>query len=269
MDLAVIAVGILFALSGFLALGWLARERTGQSGWIDAAWTAGVGIVGVVVALLPLSALSTWPAVRQAAVAALVALWSLRLGSHIVARNLRTADDPRYAALARDWGAAASRRMLFFAMMQAAVSVPLVLSIALAAQNPISQFRLQDWFGVAVLAVAVAGEGIADRQLRNFAARLENRGRVCDVGLWRWSRHPNYFFEWLGWCAYPLFAIDLAGGHPWGWLAVASPICMYWLLVHVSGIPPLERHMAETRGEPFRVYRERTSAFFPAPPARQ
>ena len=93
-----------------------------------------------------------------------------------------------------------------------------------------------------------------------------NRNRICDVGLWGWSRHPNYFFEWFGWLAYPLLAIDSGGGYPWGWAALAGPACMYWLLVHVSGIPPLEAHMLEYRRDEFRAYQARTNAFFPAPP---
>jgi steroid 5-alpha reductase family enzyme len=90
-----------------------------------------------------------------------------------------------------------------------------------------------------------------------------NRGRVCDQGLWSWSRHPNYFFEWLQWVAYPLLAIELAGGYPWGWIALGGPVCMYWLLVYVSGIPPLEEHMVRRYGAAYRAYQGRTNAFFP------
>nr|HAQ95548.1 hypothetical protein [Afipia sp.] len=86
-----------------------------------------------------------------------------------------------------------------------------------------------------------------------------------DTGLWGWSRHPNYFFEWLGWLAYPLFAIDFGGDFPWGFAALAGPICMYWLLVHVSGIPPLEEHMLRRHGSKFHDYQSKTSAFFPYP----
>ena len=82
------------------------------------------------------------------------------------------------------------------------------------------------------------------------------------------SRHPNYFFEWLGWLAYPLFAIDLSGGYPAGWFALAAPAFMYWLLVHVSGIPPLEQQMLRTRGDAYRAYQQRTRAFVPLPLVR-
>jgi steroid 5-alpha reductase family enzyme len=107
---------------------------------------------------------------------------------------------------------------------------------------------------------------MADRQLHAFKANPRNKGCVCDAGLWSLSRHPNYFFEWLGWLAYPLLAIDLARSYDWGWLALLAPAGMYWLLVYVSGIPPLEAHMLRSRGAVFRDYQVRTSAFFPMPP---
>jgi steroid 5-alpha reductase family enzyme len=105
---------------------------------------------------------------------------------------------------------------------------------------------------------------LSDRQLARFVADPRNAGGICDTGLWAWSRHPNYFFEFLGWCGWPLFAFD--PDWPVGWLAVLAPVLMYWLLVHVSGIPPLEQVMLASRGDAFRKYQSRTSAFFPMPP---
>jgi steroid 5-alpha reductase family enzyme len=145
------------------------------------------------------------------------------------------------------------------------VTVVLALTMLLAAQNPSPSLHLQDLLAFLVLAGAISAEGAADAQLRRFALEPNKKGKVCDTGLWRWSRHPNYFFEWLGWCAYPLFAIDLSGNYPWGWIALVGPACMYWLLVHVSGIPPLEKHMLRTRGDEFRAYQARTGGFFPLP----
>jgi steroid 5-alpha reductase family enzyme len=140
------------------------------------------------------------------------------------------------------------------------------LSMMLAAHNPAPFPRALDVAGIVVLIIAVAGEGIADEQLRRFKKNPANRGRVCDVGLWGWSRHPNYFFEWFGWVAYPLLAIDTSGGWYWGWLALSGPAFMYFLLVHVSGIPLLEQQMLKSRGDAFRAYQTRVSAFFLLPP---
>ena len=264
-----LVVAISISLAIIMSGAWLAWRRTKNSGWIDTTWTFGVGAVGCIGALAP----ALWSGgitARQGLVAVLVAVWSLRLGLHIARRTAGITDDPRYGKMVADWGADASRQMFFLAEKQALVSIPLALSMVLAAWNPLPGLRLQDALGVLVLIAAIVGEGIADAQLRRFRADPQNRGRICDVGLWGWSRHPNYFFEWLGWVAYPLLAIDLGGTYafsfPWGWAALLAPVCMYWLLVHVSGIPPLEAHMLERRGDQFRAYQARTSAFFPAPP---
>jgi steroid 5-alpha reductase family enzyme len=194
-----------------------------------------------------------------------VLAWGLRLGLHIAGRTTSSGDDPRYRDLIRQWGADAPRLMFLFLQSQAAVGVVLVVSIALAAHNPSPTMRLQDIAGLAILLAAIVGEAVADRQLRTFKSEPCNRGAICDVGLWSLSRHPNYFFEWLGWVAYPVIAIDLAGYNPYGWLALAAPACMYWVLVYVSGVPPLEQHMIRTRGEAFRAYQRRTRPFFPIP----
>jgi steroid 5-alpha reductase family enzyme len=137
----------------------------------------------------------------------------------------------------------------------------------LAARNP-RPLSWLDGAALIVLLVAISGEALADRQLRRFRADPANHGRVCDLGLWGWSRHPNYFFEWLVWVAYALLAIDPFGGYPWGWLALFAPAFMYWLLVYVSGVPPLEQQMLRSRGEKYREYQARVSAFIPLPPAR-
>jgi steroid 5-alpha reductase family enzyme len=255
------------ALAAIMAGAWLVWRVTRNSGWIDTTWTFGLGVVGAGAALIPAFHAGTVTA-RQILVAALVALWAMRLGLHIASRTAGISDDPRYGKMVRDWGVDASRQMFFLVEKQALVSIPLALSIVLAAWNPASGLGAQDYLGALVLIVAIAGEGVADAQLRRFRAQPDNRNRVCDVGLWGWSRHPNYFFEWFGWLAYPLIAIDLAGGYAFGFVALIGPVCMYWLLVHVSGIPPLEAHMLDRRGEAFRSYQAHTNAFFPAPPRR-
>ncbi len=258
------ALAIAICLSMIMALAWAVRRQTNNSGWVDAVWTFGMGIVGLASALIVLPGAEDWTS-RQIIVAILIALWSLRLGAHIAQRNLEIEDDPRYAALAKEWGAEASQRMFWLLQKQALVTIPLALSVFLAAQNPVSGLRLQDALAILVALMAIIGEGISDRQLRQFKSRSDTASGVCDQGLWRWSRHPNYFFEWLGWLAYPIFAIDLSGTYPWGWLALAGPLCMYWLLRHVSGIPLLEKHLIQSRGDAYHAYQNRTSAFFPLP----
>lgn len=259
---------IALALGGGMSLAWLAWRRTKNSGWVDTVWTFSVGLVGLAGALLPPTG-SDALASRRAMVAAFTCLWALRLGLHIARRTRGITDDPRYARLLQGWGADAPRQMFVLLQKQALVSIPLGLAMVLAAANPEPALRPQDWLAVAIMAVAIIGEATADAQLRRFAADPANRGpdirgrKVCEIGLGRWSRHPNYFFEWFGWLAYPLLAI---GAWQWGWLALAAPVCMYWVLAYVSGVPPLEEHMLATRGDAYRAYQRRTSTFFPLPP---
>jgi steroid 5-alpha reductase family enzyme len=257
-------VGGLVLLVAVMSLAWLVQRITGNSGWVDVAWSFGTGLCGVVFALAPIGGQPI--TTRQIAVALLVAIWSVRLGWHIALRSAAGHDDPRYAELRREWGASAQWRLFQFLMVQAIVAWGLAVSMLLAARNPATGFRPLDLLGAAVLIAAIAGEGIADWQLRRFKADPANKGRVCDVGLWSWSRHPNYFFEFLGWVAYPLFAIGPSG---WGWFALTGPALMFWTLRYASGVPPLEAHMLRRYGDPFRAYQARVNAFFPGPPANR
>jgi steroid 5-alpha reductase family enzyme len=268
--MTVLYLGALAAMAVSLSIlmvgAWVVQQRTGNSGWVDTIWTFALGLVGVGSALWPVA--GAVPNARQWLVAALVAIWSLRLGTHIAVRAAGTTDDPRYAALAKEWGANSPRKMLLFLQNQGFASIPLVFAIFVAARFPGEALRLQDHLGALILLAAIAGEGLADAQLKRFRELTANKGRVCDAGLWRWSRHPNYFFEWFGWLAYPVIAVSLDHPltYPWGWATLLAPIFMYWILVHVTGIPPLEAQMLRSRGDRYRDYQSRTSPFFPLPP---
>lgn len=250
-------------MSAVMALAWVIQQRTGQSGWVDACWTFGVGAAGVVTGLT--ASLMQPGSLRPLIVTIVAAVWSFRLGFHIVARTRGAGDDPRYAKMKKAWGSDAPRRMFRLLQIQALVSVPLVLAIALATWDGARPLGLQDLAACLLVVVAIGGEALADAQLRAFASDPANRGQVCRRGLWRYSRHPNYFFEWLIWLAYPLFAINLASGPDWNYLSLAAPAVMYWLLTRVSGIPLLEQHMVERYGDPYRDYQRTTNAFFPFP----
>jgi steroid 5-alpha reductase family enzyme len=253
-------------LAVIMSLAWVVQYRTGQGAWVDVCWTFGIGLAGLLVALWPLAPGDL--EFRQGAVAGLIALWSLRLGFHLVERALNSAPDERYEGLKRAWGAKAQPRLFAFLLLQAAAGALLVVSLLVAARNPTPGPTLQDLLAVLIMLIAMGGEATADRQLVAFKVNPANKGRICDTGLWAWSRHPNYFFEWLGWCAWPIMAIDATGQWPWGALALTAPIYMYWLLTRVSGVPPLEAHMKKTRPEAFAAYAARTSIFFPRPPKK-
>ncbi|RVT92008.1 DUF1295 domain-containing protein [Rhodovarius crocodyli] len=242
------------ALSLVMALAWQVQRRLGNAGWVDAFWTFGLGGTGTALALL------AGNGARRFLVAGLIAAWALRLGLHIAARTRGAPEDSRYAGFRQEWGSDFQRRMFSFLQIQAAAGAPLLVPMLVAARNP-HPLGWPDALALILAALAVAGEALADRQLQAFRTDPANKGRVCDAGLWGWSRHPNYFFEWLHWFAYPLFA--LGGGL--AWLAFIGPAFMYVLLVHVSGIPPLEAQMLRSRGDAYRAYRRRVSAFFPFP----
>ena len=246
------------ALAAGMAAAWVVQRLSGNSGWVDTIWSFTTGAGGVAAALVPAAGAVH---IRQIVVAILITLWAGRLGLHIASRARHGGDDPRYAAMAEQWGKLWPAYLFVFLEIQAAASMVLVLAVRLAAANPAPFPAATDVAGMALLVIAVAGETAADGQLRRFART--NKGAVCDIGLWRYSRHPNYFFEWLGWCAWAVIAVDPS--HPLSFMALGAPGLMYVLLVHVSGIPPLEAHMLATRGERFRAYQATTSAFFPAP----
>jgi steroid 5-alpha reductase family enzyme len=248
------AIALALAMSG----AWALQRATRNAGWVDAVWSGATGLVGAACALAPGPIDS-----RQLIVATLAALWSARLAWHIAQRTAGGApEDARYAEFRRDWGAAFESRLFWFLMIQAAAAWVLVLSITLAAHRP-GPLRAADGLAIAILLVSVAGEAVADAQLRAF--RRAGSGGICDRGLWGWSRHPNYFFEFLAWCAYPIFAIDLSGH---GLASLAGPAMMFWLLRYVSGVPPLEKSMLARRGDAFRAYQQRVSAFVPLPPSK-
>lgn len=265
LELLVALIVAAVAFSIVMSVATVVERTTGNAGWVDTIWTFGLGAVCVGAALVPLGP-EGWPAARQLLVAVLAATWSVRLGSHLAARSAKAGDDPRYAALRQQWGRDAPRRMAIFLQIQALVSIPMIATVLLAAHRPAPGLGLQDVLGLALVVAGIAGEGLADRQLRAFRASKAEKGRVCDDGLWGWSRHPNYFFEWLTWVGIAVIALDVSGAYWVGWLALGGPACMYWLLVHVSGVPPLEEHMLARHGAAFRAYQARTSAFFPLPP---
>jgi len=252
------------ALSAAMTIAWVLEQRAGNASWIDFGWTSAVRLSACVGALAPMGAGSN--TARSLACGGLIALWCARLAGHLLRRAVGGIDDLRYEQLRRDWGANASWRMFWFAQAQATAGIPLVLAVRLEAHRAREWPDAQDTAGMAFWLIGIGGAALSDWQLRRFVANTSPSGQVCDVGLWRWSRHPNYFFEWLGWTGTAIIAFGIASPNPFGWIGLSAPTLMYWLLVHVSGIPPLEEHMLRTRADAFRAYQRRTSAFFPFPP---
>ena len=246
---------------------WLQQKRTGNAGVVDIAWSFGTGIAGVWLALVPIEEAASYGP-RQWLVAAMAALWSARLGYYILARNRGRGEDPRYRAYREQHGARADAKLFSIFQFNAVFALIFGALMMIAARNPTPALAWTDALGLAIWVAAVGGETYADRTLERFKADPANRGQVCDRGLWRYSRHPNYFFEWLHWFAYVAIAAAGGFGYPWAWLTLAGPLAMYVIINRMTGIPPTERHLLASRGETYRAYQARTNAFFPGPVRR-
>jgi steroid 5-alpha reductase family enzyme len=255
----------LVGLSAVMFAAWVWQRHTVNIGWVDVFWTFGTAAAGVLLSLAWASPASgSWA--RRGLVLAIVLVWGARLGLYVAFRVARSPEDGRYVAIRKDWGDQLQSRLFGFLQIQAAVSVLLAAGIAAAANRPAPGLELADLLGLAIAVIAIAGEGLADEQIKAFRRDPANKGKVCDVGLWAWSRHPNYFFEWLGWFVYPVIAVDLSGAYPIGWMALAAPAVMFAVLRYGTGVPPLEEHMLRSRGAAFAAYQARVSPFFPLPP---
>jgi steroid 5-alpha reductase family enzyme len=263
--LTILILLVVVGLAAVMALAWAAERATGNTGWADVFWTIGTGLAGICFAVCPAVFSGSAPTPRQIVLAALVMLWLGRLSVHIAMRVSKGHEDARYTVLRNRWGSAFPIRLFGFLQLQAICGAALALTVLVAALNPSPGLRALDFIGLAVFAAGLIGESIADGQLRRFAADPDRRGGICMDGLWAWSRHPNYFFEWLVWLAYPCFAITLSGNYLWGWLALLGPAFSYYLLAHVSGVPPLEEHLLRSRGTAYRDYQQRTNSFFLGP----
>jgi steroid 5-alpha reductase family enzyme len=249
----------LVALTGlcvaFAALYFVAR-RMENHGIVDIAWSYAFGAIAGFYAWFA----SGWP-VRRMLVAGMAIVWSVRLGTHLFIRVMshHPTEDGRYRQLRRDWAANFATKMFGFFQMQAVSVVILGAAFLVTAINPAPALHPFEIAGIALWLIAVGGESLADAQLAAFKRDPANKGAVCDVGLWRYSRHPNYFFEWLVWVAFFVFAL----GSPWGWIAIIGPASILWLLLRVTGIPMTEEQSLRSRGDAYRRYQQRTSAFVP------
>jgi len=244
---------VLLALA--MLAGWHAQRRGGPVGSVDVLWSFGVGGLGVALAMMGEGLLE-----RRILLGALLAAWSLRLGLHLVHRLRHEGEDGRY----RDWKQQLGPRAtgVFFWFFQAQALLAAVLSLAFVpAAGHGAPLGPGDALAVALFAIAWLGETLADRQLAAFRADPGNKGKVCEVGLWRYSRHPNYFFETVHWFAYPLLALGAPHG-AWAWLA---PISMLLLVRFVTGVPPTEIRSLRSRGDAYRAYQRSTNALIPGP----
>jgi steroid 5-alpha reductase family enzyme len=258
-----IVLGVLGAMTLVMVAAWAYGLAVRNGGWTDVFWTFGTGGTLAGAALLATTPDGAEP--RRWLVAAFMLIWGLRLGLYLAPRVAGHAEDARYANF-RGTAKNYPLTMLWVSLPQAPATALLGLSVVAAAGRPEPALDLRDLLAVIVFLIAIAGETISDAQMKRFRADPASKGQVMDRGLWAWSRHPNYVFQWLGWMAYPVMALDPS--RPVSLLTLAAPAVMYGLLRHVSGVPPLEAAMLKSRGDSFRDYQRRVGVFFPRPPKR-
>lgn len=235
------------------ALAWAHQQRTSNASIVDVVWALGLGAAAVWIASTGSGAL-----LPRTLLASLAGLWALRLGLYLLRRGRNASEDGRYAHLRRLWGKAPLKWFAMF-QFQALLVALFALPFVAVAANPEPQWRIGTLAGIALWMLAMLGEGIADAQLARFRSDPRNRGKTCRTGLWRYSRHPNYFFEWLHWFAYPLLALD----SPLVLLAWAGPLLMYVFLRWLSGIPFTEAQALRSRGEDYARYQRNTPMLIP------
>ena len=250
-----------FWAGGLLAIGfallWAMLGRTGRSSWADFAWAVAIGVSAAAFTGMG----SGWLP-RKAVVAALALIWAGRLAMHLGKRLSHEGEDGRYLAMAASLGAGYRVFMLGFFLLQAFMAWVFSLPFFVLAQNATEGFRLAEFLGLGLWLLSLAGNNIADRQLVAWKANPANKGKTCRSGLWAWSRHPNYFFEWLICGAYPFMAIDTDA---FAWAAGVA-VFMFVMVRYVSGVPFTEQQAVRSRGDDYRRYQETVSPFFPLPP---
>lgn len=250
-----IALAGLAVVASAMTLLWLVSLRLRDASIVDPFWAPGFLLVcGTYLALAPDQGARAW------IVLALTALWAARLGWHLLRRNLRSGEDPRYATMRASHGERFPVVSLFTVFWLQAVLLWIVSAPLFAAATSGEPLGPLDWIGALVMLAGIVVEAIADRQLEAFKADPGSRGRVLDSGLWRYSRHPNYFGNAVLW--WGAYLIAVAGGGAW---TVFGPVLMTFLLLKVSGVTLLERDIEERRPG-YADYVRRTSAFVPLPP---
>ena len=238
---------------------WVVQVRIHDASHVDVAWAVLIACAAILYALL-----ADGDVGHRVLAAVLASVWGLRLGAYLFFdRVLGKDEDGRYRALRAKWGASADARFFVFFQVQALFVVFFSLPFAFVALDPVAGFGAVAWVGIALWVTGNAGAIVSDRQLARWRSSPENEGRTARSGLWSWSRHPNYFFEWVTWCGNALVATTA----PWGWIAWSVPAALLFLLFRVTGIPATEAQALRSRTD-YADYQRTTSAFVPLPPRR-
>ncbi|GAB5561590.1 MAG: DUF1295 domain-containing protein [Synoicihabitans sp.] len=255
--LVVLGTATVALIIWFAVIFWVCR-RMDNYGVVDVAWSFSFTPLAWFYALS-----GTGWSMRQLVIASLASIWSIRLGSHLYKRVFahHPEEDSRYKQLRTDWKDNFTPMMLGFFQLQAISVVVLALPFLFPVFNASLGFSALEIIGTSIVFLSLCGETLADGQLAAFRRREENKGKVCNRGLWRYSRHPNYFFEWMIWVGFGVFAL----GSAYGWVGLIAPASIYYLLRYKTGVPMAEESSLKSKGDAFREYQKTTNEFFPGP----
>lgn len=245
-----------WALAATLLFGlYLVQRRTRDATAVDAGWAVSLVLLAVLYAV----AAPGDPA-HRALIAVVAGIENARIAV-LVARRIGKGEDSRYRELRARWRARGREQVSFavFYQAQALLAAALSVPFLLAAFDRRPGLGPAQWVGAGIWLVAAGLEATADHQLAAFRANRANKGKTMRGGLWRYSRHPNYFFQTATWLGYAL----IATGAPWGWLAFSAPAVMFLLVRFVTGVPPAEESSRRSRGDDYRRYQQETSVFVP------
>jgi cyclopropane-fatty-acyl-phospholipid synthase len=258
---------------------WYWQQRCRNAGWVDVVWSALMGIQALLYGGFvlfksdnPKSLSMSTPSLLVLLALGLALLWSGRLAWYLFWRVRGEVEDGRYQALRQRWEPKPGLKFFGFFLAQALIAWLLGLSFYLLfnslslADNTATGVQSSLFFlGLGLGIGAIVGETISDRQLARH--RHQYPGITCRSGLWRYSRHPNYFFEWLHWLSYPLMVSSVYWGQDgevgWGLWIWLAPVIMLIFLYRITGIPYTEKQAVKSRGDDYRRYQQETSAFFP------
>ncbi len=246
------------AASTTMVCTWLVAVRIKNASYVDVAWALGIAGTAILYALL-----ADGSTLHRVVVAGLGTVWGVRLGTHLLGRLAGKEEDGRYQDLRERWAPNANRAFFVFYQAQAGFVVIFSIPFAFVAADA-GELTWLAWVGAALALLSVAGEVTADTQLAVWKGDPANKGKTARNGLWGWSRHPNYFFEWLHWVAWAILALS----SPTGWVAIGVPVFLFVLLFKVTGIPETEAQALRSRGEDYRRYQEEVSVFVPLPPKK-
>lgn len=253
--LTMFALGALVAFLLF-TFTWLLSMKLNNFSFVDITWSYSLAF------LAPLYAFAGHGLPLRKGIALIIALgWSLRLGTYLLVRIRRhhPHEDVRYTVLREKWQDQMALNFFGFFQAQALLITLLSVPVLVACLNPAPQLSIIEIIGAGVWLIGISGEALADAQMNAFKRNPARKGKVCQLGLWRYSRHPNYFFESVVWLGFWLFAC----GSPWGWATFYAPALILYFLLRVTGIPLTEECAVKSKGDAYRVYQRTTSAFVP------